>query len=103
MKGQRTLATKYVALLRAEGYRPELERTDDQSAVIYFKSEGLGFVLIVDEEDEAFFHLGLGFTLEKDTDFSATIARAHELNANLKVVKVTVHPEHDEIRYHVEL
>lgn len=99
----RTLAARYFDLLRSEGYRPKLDRSDDQHSVIPFKSEGQAFLLFVDEEDPAFFHLGTGFALAPEwRDPAAAMTRAAELGDELKVVKVTVHPEDGAVRFHVE-
>lgn len=98
----RTLAARYFDLLRAEGYRPRMDRSDDQHTSIPFKSEGQTFVLFVDEEDEAFFHLGIAYDLGPEWEPGAALARANDLSFELKVVKVTVHPEEKAVRFHVE-
>lgn len=103
MPTSRTLAARYFGLLRAEGYRPKMDRSDDRHTSIPFKSEGQTFVLFVDEEDEAFFHLGIAYDLAPEwEDVAAATARANDLNSELKTVKVTVHPEAKAARFHVE-
>jgi hypothetical protein len=102
-KTTRTLAARYFDLLRGEGYRPKMNRSDDLHTTIPFKSEGQAFLLFVDEDDPGFFHLGIGFELAPEwQDVAAATERANELNAELKVVKVTIHPQDRSARFHVE-
>ncbi len=103
MANPKSLAARYFGLLRAEGYRPKLERGDRAYASIPFKAEGLLFVLFVDEEDDAFFHLGLAYDLAPTwEDLAAAVSRANQLNEELKGVKVTIHAEDRSVRFHVE-
>lgn len=103
MGNPKSLAARYFSLLRAEGYRPKLERGDGTFASITFKAEGLLFVVFVDEDDDAFFHLGLAYDLAPTwEDLAAAVARANGLNEELKGVKVTVHAEDHSVRFHVE-
>ena len=95
------LAARYLDVLSEEGYRPKLETTDDNHAVIVFNSERESFLLFVDEDDESFFHLGSGYELG-ELDIPAALNRANELNEQLKVVKVTVAPEERAVRFHLE-
>lgn len=98
-----SVARRHLDLLAQEGYRPTFEPDGDgRHAVLSFKAEGRQFVLLVDEEDEAFFHLGLGFSLDEAHDLPATLAVANELNERWKGVKVTVVPEERALRFQVE-
>ena len=98
-----SLARRHLDLLAEEGYRPVFEPDEDgRSASITFKAEGKQFVLLVDEDDETFFHLGLGFALDAGHDVQAAIATANELNERWKGVKVTVLAEHRSIRFQIE-
>lgn len=97
-----TLAGRYFDLLAEEGYRPKLEQTGERTSTVAFKSEGLTFVLLVDESDEEFLGLGLSYGLG-DADPVAAASRAHELNDQLKVVKVCVAPEDRSVRFTVEV
>jgi hypothetical protein len=98
-----TLAARYLELLSDEGYRPKLDDTEagDRNPVIRFKSEGQKFVVLVDEDDEGFFALGLSYELG-DVDLVTAKDRANELNEQLKAVKVIVSADDRCVRCHVE-
>lgn len=101
-KAAGTLAERYFDLLSEEGYRPKLEPTGDRTSTVAFKAEGQAFVLLVDEDDEDFFAIGLAYGLG-DVDPAAAMNRAHELIDQLKVVKVVVAPETRGVRFLVEV
>ena len=98
-----TLAARYLELLADEGYRPKLDGTEtgDRNLVIRFKLEGQKFVVLVDEDDEGFFALGLSYDLG-DVDLATAKDRANELNEQLKAVKVIVSAQDRCVRFHVE-
>ena len=77
------------------------DEAGDRNPVIRFKSEGQKFVILVDEDDEAFFALGLSYELG-EIDLATAKDRANELNEQLKAVKVTVSAEDRCVRFHVE-
>ncbi|WP_242370646.1 YbjN domain-containing protein [Anaeromyxobacter sp. SG26] len=97
------VAKHYLDLLAEEGYRPKAVRTENNQSVIRFKSEGTGFLLFVDEDDETFFHLAFGYDLgDGVADMAGAMSRANDLNADYKAVKVTVHPAERSVHFHVE-
>jgi hypothetical protein len=97
------VAKHYFDLLAEEGYRPKVSRSDDNQSALRFKSEGVGFLLIVDEDDDSFFHLSLAYELgDGVADMAGAMSRANDLNADYKAVKVTVHPAERGVRFHIE-
>ena len=97
------VAKHYFDLLAEEGYRPKVVRAEDNQSVVRFKSEGNAFLLFVDEDDEAFFHLALGYDLgDGVADMAGAMSRANDLNADYKAVKVTLHPAERSVHFHVE-
>ena len=97
------VAKHYFDLLAEEGYRPKVTRSQDNQAILRFKSEGIAFLLFVDEDDEAFFHLALVYELgDGVADIAGAMSRANDLNAGYKAVKVTIHPAERGVRFHVE-
>jgi hypothetical protein len=95
------LARSYLDLLAEEGYRPKRERCGETSGVITFKSEGDGYILLVDGDDSQFFHLATAYALDALAPTEA-LERANRLNDQAKAVKVTVHPEEGAVRFHIE-
>jgi putative sensory transduction regulator len=97
------VAKRYSDLLAEEGYRPKVNPSEDNHSIVRFKSEGNVFLLFVDEDDEAFFHLALAYELgDGVTDMAGAMSRANDLNSDYKAVKVTVHPAERSVRFHVE-
>jgi len=101
MKSAANLAERYLDLLAEEGYRPKLEGSSDVHAVISFKSEGESFMVFVDEDDESFLHVGSFYELGK-IEADSALSLANELNEQLKVIKITVSPQDNAVRFHVE-
>jgi hypothetical protein len=97
-----TLAARYLDLLSDEGYRPKLEQTGERTSRLAFKAEGRKFVLLVDDDDEAFFALGLAYGLG-EFDAAAATSRANEVNDQLKVVKAIVSAQDRCVRFLVEM
>jgi hypothetical protein len=95
-----TLASRYFDLLAQEGFRPNVA-SDEGPTIITFRAEGVGYLLLVEENDPEFFHLATAYEL-RDVDFVATVTRANELNEELKATKITVWPPDGSIRIHVE-
>ena len=103
-KGKRmaSVGEKYVELLAKEGYRPELE-TDDESVDILFKSEGVRYRLAVFHDDPEFFTLALCYGLdEPGVTLEQLLAIANDANERWKVVKVTIHPAGEAVRFQYE-
>ena len=91
----------YLDLLADEGFRPTLTR-DERQSILRFKWEGVAFLLIVDDEDDDFFHLALSYALGDGVDVAAAISRANDVNQGYKAVKITIHPAERSVRFHVE-
>ena len=97
-----SVAQKYLELLSTEGYRPDLEG-DEGSPRIVFKAEGASFRMILDEEDPEFFGLTLGYGVPEGHEFGRLTGLANELNDRWKVVKATIHPDGDAVRFAFEI
>jgi hypothetical protein len=92
----------YLELLAAEGYRPE-RQGDEHGGDIVFKSEGALFRLGVDEVDREFFALSLCYGLEDEgVAMERLLHAANGANEYWKVVKVTVHPAGEAVRFQFE-
>ena len=96
-----TVTRRYLDLLAEEGYRPSVVSHAGEPTVLSFKAEGEAFLLLVDDADPGFFHLGSAFELG-ETDLTLATSRANELNEELKGVKVTVWAQDRSVRFHVE-
>jgi len=103
MRTSRTLGARYFDLLRTEVTAPKNGQERRQARVDPVQVGGQTFVRFVDEDDEAFFHLGIACNLAPEwEDVAAATARANDLNSELKAVKITVRPETKAARFHVE-
>lgn len=96
-----SVAQRYLDLLTEGGYRPTLVSDAGEPTVLCFKAEGEAFLLLVDETDPGFFHLGSAFELG-DADPALAMSRANDLNEELKGVKVTIWTPDRSARFHVE-
>jgi hypothetical protein len=96
------LAARYLDLLSEEGYRPKVEQIGERTSRLAFKEEGRKYVLLVDEDDEAFFALGLAYGVG-EIDAAAATSRANEVNDQLKVVKAIVSAQDGCVRFLVEV
>jgi hypothetical protein len=101
MKPAANVTRRYLDLLAEEGYRPKLEGATDLHTIISFKSEGEAFMIFVDEDDEAFLHVGSFYELG-EVDIDSALCFANDLNERLKAVKVTIAPDDGAARFYVE-
>jgi hypothetical protein len=85
---KRERARAYVDILAAEGYRPQMDEDGD----VIFKSEGLTFVIITEEEDEEYVSLVLPnfWSIESEEELARVLKAANEVNRSIKVVKIFV-------------
>lgn len=96
------VADAYLELLAEEGYRPE-RQGDEHGGDIVFKSEGALFRLGVDEVDRDFFSLSLCYGLEDEgVAIERLLHAANGANEYWKVVKVTIHPAGEAVRFQYE-
>lgn len=96
------VADAYLELLAEEGYRPE-RQGDEHGGDIVFKSEGALFRLGVDEVDRDFFSLSLCYGLEDEgVAIERLLHAANAANEYWKVVKVTIHPAGEAVRFQYE-
>lgn len=88
-----TRAEAYLAFLRAEGFRPELDDAGD----IVFKCEGRYYCVTVDEDDPLYFRLIFPSFWRIDSEPERHWARvaAAEVSAEFKVAKV--YPQDDDM------
>lgn len=100
-KRMASIGEKYVELLANEGYRPKLE-ADDESVEILFKSEGAGYRLGLDRDDAEFFALSLCYGVDEAVPVEQLLAIANDMNERWKVVKVTVQPTGEAVRFQYE-
>lgn len=95
------VAKKYLELLATEGYRPQRE-TEERGADITFTSEGVQYRLSVDEADQEFLSLSLCYSLDEGLPMDRLLHLANDGNEYWKVVKVTVHPAGEAVRFQFE-
>lgn len=95
------VAEKYLELLAAEGYRPRRE-SEERGADIVFKSEGGLYRLSVDEVDQDFLSLSLCYSLDEGLPMDRQLHLANAGNEHWKVVKITVHPAGEAVRFQFE-
>jgi hypothetical protein len=102
---EQSLSQRWLDLLAAEGYRPQLHTNDLEPSRtrLYFKSAGEPHFLYLDARDPLFFQLSLKFRLADDDapDF-ALLAAANERNRLTKATKVSVDLQGREACFDVE-
>ncbi len=88
--------------LAEQGYRPW---TDDEfPGTLWFRNEGLKFVVRFADGDDDYVQVALGFILREESRDEITLLRALNLEqARTKVVKVYVSPECDVVEFQMEL
>jgi hypothetical protein len=81
-------ARAYMDFLAAEGYRPQMDEDGD----VIFKSEGLTFVIITEEEDEEYVSLVLPnfWSIESEEELARALKAANEVNRSIKAAKIFV-------------
>jgi len=81
-------ARVYMDFLAEEGYRPYMDEDGD----VVFKSEGLTYVIITEEEDEEFVSLVLPnfWSIDSEKELARALKAANEVNRSIKAVKVYV-------------
>ena len=100
---KRTPAQRFRDFLSRQGFRPWVE-DGDAPGTIWFHCEGLKFVARLDERDEDFVQICLGFLLREESRDELTLLRTmNEVQAGTKVVKVFVPPERDFVEFQIEL
>ncbi len=100
---ERTLRERWMDLLGEDGFRPHLEVNDEEPAQcrIAFKSEGVKYLLYLDDRDPTFFTLSVGYVLGNHAsapDF-AVLAAA---NDESKQAKVTLDLEDRSASFNIE-
>jgi hypothetical protein len=99
---KRTPTRVFRDFLRRQGFRPWLE--DDAPTSVWFRFEGLRYKAQLDDRDQDFVQIALGFTLREESRDELTLLRAmNELQASTKVVKVYVSPAVDFVEFEMEL
>lgn len=83
-----SLATRVADLLAEEGYRPHLEEPDGRFRRIDFKAEGARFIVRLNEDDQDFVMISVGFLLDDPVpDVNAILRAGHDVQAEAKVAK----------------
>lgn len=79
-------AQMYKDFLSEEGYAPKLDEDGD----VAFKCEGLNYLILIDEDDDEYFHLVFpGFwPIESEAEREQVLQAAAQATANTKVAKV---------------
>ncbi len=83
-----TKADLYLAHLRDEGYRPELDDDGD----VRFKSEGFTIYVICQESDASYFQMLLPgmWTIDDDEELGRALLASTKVTREVKTVKVYV-------------
>jgi predicted cupin superfamily sugar epimerase len=77
---------------------------DDAPTSVWFRFEGLKCKAQLDDRDEDFVQLAMGFALREESRDELTLLRAmNEVQASTKVVKVYVSPALDFVEFEMEL
>lgn len=86
------VAERYAALLRADGYSPEIDEDGD----VRFKYEGSNIIILLDDEDPSFVRVCLPNFLKiaSDEHRSRVLAAVNEANRQVKVGKAFITKEH---------
>lgn len=81
-----SLAHKYAAILKAEGFEPTIDNDGD----VIFKFEGGNYIFILDKDDPQYLRLCYPSFLKTTSDQHRRIVldAMNEVNANVKVGKV---------------
>ena len=105
-ESEKTLRERWMDLLGEDGFRPHLEVNVEEPAQcrIAFKSEGVKYLLYLDDRDPTFFTLSVGYVLGNHAsapDF-AVLAAANDESKQAKVTKVTVDLEDRSASFNIE-
>ena len=88
---KRTPIQRFRDFLSRQGFRPWVE--DESPASIWFKFEGLKYAARLEDRDEDYVQIALGFTLREESRDELTLLRTmNEVQASTKVVKIYVSP-----------
>ena len=99
---KRTPTQRFRDFLSRQGFRPWVE--DESPASIWFKFEGLKYAARLEDRDEEYVQIALGFTLREESRDELTLLRTmNEVQASTKVVKIYVSPRIDFVEFEMEL
>lgn len=100
---RRTPAQRLRDFLSRQGFRPWVE-DDDAPGTIWFHFEGLRCAARLEDGDEGYVQLALGFLLEEECRDELTLLRTmNEVQAATKVVKVFLPPGREFVEFQMEL
>lgn len=90
----------YTDYLASEGYRPESDSDGD----IRFKSEGFKYLIIIEEDDEKFFHLLFpGFwNLDSDEAVAEAAEAVNHVNRTTKFAKLSIRSSNNNVDASIE-
>ncbi len=101
---KRTPAQQLRTLHATEGNRPRRAEADEDPSVIYFKVEGITYMLRCPEDDSDFVQLCTGFSLEDSPCDELTLRRAAgEVQNDTKVAKVRIPASRNFVEFQLEL
>lgn len=96
------LSDRIREFLAEQGFRPWVD--DDFPGSVWFRHEGLKFLVRSCEGDDDYVQFALGFVLREESRDELTLLRAmNREQAETKVVKVYVSPECDLVEFQMEL
>ncbi len=89
----RPMARRTFAFLKRHGFDPELQGSEKRYTQVAFRHEGDRFVVQLDEQDEDFLQVNLGYALpEPRRGELPALRRAHAVQGRMKVVKIWLGP-----------
>ena len=99
---KRTAAHRFRDFLARQGFRPWVE--DDFPGCIWFNFEGYRYLVRLEDGDDDYVQVALGYLLEEDCRDELALLRAvNETQAETKVVKVFLAPRLEFVEFQVEL
>ncbi len=99
---KRTALQRFRDFLARQGFRPWVE--DDFPGCIWFNFEGYRYLVRLEDGDDDYVQVALGYLLEEDCRDELALLRAmNETQAETKVVKVFLAPRLEFVEFQMEL
>mgnify|MGYP006270715739 CR=1 FL=1 len=99
---KRTAAQRFRDFLAREGFRPWFE--DELPGCIWFNFEGYRYLVRLEDGDDDYVQVALGYLLEEDCRDELALLRAmNVIQAETKVVKIFLGPRLEFVEFQMEL